>query len=73
MNNDNLIRMANQIAAFYVSYPADEARAGVAEHLQRFWDPRMRRRLAEHVRAGGTGLDPIALDAARRLTQDPAA
>lgn len=71
MNDDTLVRMANQIAAFYVSYPADEARAGVVDHLRRFWDPRMRRRLAAHVRAGGTGLDRIALDAAEQLAQDP--
>jgi formate dehydrogenase subunit delta len=73
MNDDALARRANRIAAFYVSYPAEEARAGVAEYLCRLRDPRMRRRLTEHIRAGPAGLDPIVRDAAPRLAEDTAA
>lgn len=62
-----IIRMANQIAANLAVHPHDEAVAEIAGHIASFWDPRMRRRLAEHVAAGGEGLTALALDAARSL------
>jgi formate dehydrogenase subunit delta len=36
-------RMANQIATFFASKPREEGIAGVAEHINKFWEPRMRR------------------------------
>lgn len=40
---DNLIRMANQIGTFFESMPdRPEALEGIASHLKKFWDPRMR-------------------------------
>src|SRR5262249_60798173 len=61
-----LVKMANEIAAFFHAEP-DQAVAieGVASHLRRFWDPRMRRErvrgmeehdgegVTERARAGG--------------------
>ncbi len=44
MNQEHLIRMANQIGQFFESMPdRAEAEAGIASHLKKFWDPRMRR------------------------------
>jgi formate dehydrogenase subunit delta len=44
MNRDHLIVMANQIGDFFASMPDhDEALAGIADHIRRFWEPRMRR------------------------------
>ena len=41
--DDNLIRMANQIGTFFESMPdRPEALEGIAIHLKKFWDPRMR-------------------------------
>ena len=40
--NETLVRMANQIADFFKIQPANEAVAGTADHIRRFWDPRMR-------------------------------
>jgi formate dehydrogenase subunit delta len=68
MNTADLIRMANQIAAFHAAYPAGEAIAGTARHITDFWDPRMRARLARLVAEGGEGLAPVALAAARQVT-----
>jgi formate dehydrogenase subunit delta len=49
-----LVRMANQIGEFFDSMPdRPEALAGVAEHIKKFWEPRMRRALLAHVDAGG--------------------
>jgi formate dehydrogenase subunit delta len=44
MNNDHLIRMANQIGVFFESMPdRPEALLDLAQHIKKFWDPRMRR------------------------------
>ena len=59
-----LIRMANQIGAFFESKRHDEGVAGVAEHINKFWEPRMRRQFFAVVDAGGDGLKPIVLEAA---------
>ena len=46
MDNQNLIDMANRIGDFFESMPDhEEALTGVAEHIRRFWEPRMRRAL----------------------------
>ncbi|KWE99746.1 formate dehydrogenase [Burkholderia ubonensis] len=46
MNTGHLIDMANQIGEFFASMPdRDEALAGIADHIRRFWEPRMRRAL----------------------------
>jgi formate dehydrogenase subunit delta len=50
MEAHKLVKMANEIAAFFASEP-DRAvmLEGVAGHLKRFWDPRMRRELLRWV------------------------
>ena len=51
-NDDNLIRMANQIGTFFESMPErNEAYEGIAQHLKKFWDPRMRRALLARLDA----------------------
>ena len=59
-----LVYMANQIATFFKTQPAHESAAGVATHINKFWEPRMRRHLFEIVDGGGEGLDPLVLEAA---------
>ncbi|MDP9844826.1 formate dehydrogenase subunit delta [Streptosporangium lutulentum] len=61
------IRLANEIAAqFQRRDPADAARA-IADHIQSFWDPRMRIRLIAAAQDSGSGLDPLAVAAAALL------
>jgi formate dehydrogenase subunit delta len=55
---DKLVYMANQIGKFFVSQGRDKAAAGIAEHIAKFWDPRMRATILAHLKAGGAGLDP---------------
>ncbi|CAN7317263.1 formate dehydrogenase subunit delta [Trinickia sp. LjRoot230] len=44
MNEHHLIEMANRIGEFFESMPdRNEAMAGIADHIHRFWEPRMRR------------------------------
>lgn len=70
MDIHRLVHMANQIADFFKAYPEEEAIAGVENHLRQFWDPRMRSDLFHHLDAGGAGLAPISLAAAKRLRQN---
>ncbi|MDD5059001.1 MAG: formate dehydrogenase subunit delta [Sideroxydans sp.] len=67
MKPEKLIKMANQIGAFFEAMPdREQAVAGVAAHIQRNWEPRMRSALHEHVaRNGDEGLMPIVREALR--------
>lgn len=63
MNATQLIKMANQIGAFFASQPDPvQARIDFAQHLRRQWDPQMRTALYAHLDAnGGEGLSEFAL------------
>lgn len=65
MNIDNLVTMANQIGTFFASYPdREEGRTEIANHLQRFWAPRMRTQLFDYIDLeNGGDLDPLVLEA----------
>ena len=68
MNIERLIQMANDIAAFFAAEPdRAEAAAGVAAHLKRFWEPRMRQAIRAHAESGGDGLSELARDGVLRL------
>jgi formate dehydrogenase subunit delta len=62
-----LIYMANQIGKFFAPQGHDKAVAGVANHLTRFWDPSMRKKIVHHLDQGGEGLDPLVREAVARL------
>ena len=65
MNTDHLVHMANRIGEFFQAMPdRSEAMEGIATHLKRFWEPRMRQALAAHVdHHGGQGLMPLVREA----------
>ena len=77
MDIDNLVHMANRIGEFFAALPdPDEAREGIAQHLRRYWEPRMRRALLAHLEAtDGGGLLPIVKSAVveHRAALEPAA
>jgi formate dehydrogenase subunit delta len=64
-----LVYMANQIGKFFTSQGEAQAVAGIADHLKKFWDPRMRAQILKHLDAGGEGLDPNVLRAVEQLKQ----
>jgi formate dehydrogenase subunit delta len=70
MSPDRLIYMANQIGKFFQSQGRDKAVPGIAEHIRKFWDPRMRSAILAHLEAGGTGLDADVRDAILALITD---
>ena len=65
MNPDKLIKMANQIGAFFDAMPnREQAVKDVAAHIQRSWEPRMRTSLLQHVSLNGDSeLSAIVRDA----------
>jgi formate dehydrogenase subunit delta len=65
MDAHHLVRMVNDIASFFNSEPDHQAAIeGIAGHIRRFWDPRMRREILRWVdEHGGEGLQPLALEA----------
>ncbi|WP_018291972.1 formate dehydrogenase subunit delta [Verrucomicrobium sp. 3C] len=70
---EDLVRMANQIGDFFGSDPSqDEAAAGIAEHLKKFWTPSMREKLIEYSQRDGKGLSEPVRVALSRL-QKPVA
>jgi formate dehydrogenase subunit delta len=71
MSHDNsskkLVYMANQIGKFFAPQGHDKTVAGVANHLTRFWDPSMRKKIVHHLSEGGEGLDPLVKEAVQTL------
>lgn len=67
MQIEKLVYMANQIGKFFAAQGDEAAVAGVADHLKKFWDPRMRAQILAHVDAGGAGLEPNVAAAVAKL------
>jgi formate dehydrogenase subunit delta len=55
--------MANDIARQFGYLSQDEAATAVAGHIAMFWDPRMRRQLADEVDHDPGRLDPAVVRA----------
>lgn len=69
--NETLVHMANRIGQFFAAMPEhDEAVEGIATHLRKFWEPRMRRGLLAHLDAGGEGVEPLVREAVERHRAD---
>ena len=67
MEAEQMVHLANQIALFFASYPKEEAVAGIADHLRKFWEPRMRQQIVQYVASGGGGLHDLAKEAVAHL------
>lgn len=71
MDIENLVKMANNIGEFFSAEPdADAGVNGVADHLRRFWESRMRTAIIQHHQAGGAGLSAIVKAAVARLAAE---
>jgi len=73
MHIEQLVTMANDIANFFrgASEPGLGAR-NVADHLRRFWDPRMRKQIIAHYHGGASGLSELAREGVGLLEQSSA-
>jgi len=65
---EQLVKMANQIADNFSFH--EDAVDRLADHLQRFWAPSMRKKLIEFLDASGSGLKPDVITAVKRLKVD---
>lgn len=70
---DRLVMMANQIGKFFAPQRRIDQAMAIADHLEKFWDPRMRTLIIAHLEAGGAGLDPMVLAAVEKMKGDLAA
>jgi formate dehydrogenase subunit delta len=70
MSPDRLVYMANQIGKFFAYQRDDEIVPGIANHIKKFWDPRMRKAIFAYIDAGGAGLDPPVREALLRLRSE---
>ncbi len=73
MDSGKLVYMANQIGRFFQNQPEAEAVANTADHIKKFWDPRMRKAIFAHVdHENGEGLQPYVLKAIQALKSEAA-
>ncbi len=61
--DEKLVHMANQIAGFFAAQGRERAVPGIADHLQRFWDPHMRRRFLAIAPDHATDIHPLVAEA----------
>jgi formate dehydrogenase subunit delta len=71
-HDDKIVRMANQIATFFLSQPEATRIPGVSNHINKFWEPRMRRQFFEIVDNGGEGLLPLVMEASKLVNRPKA-
>ena len=64
MSPDKMIYMANQIATFFDSKLHAEGVKGVSDHINAFWEPRMRRQLFVLLDGGTSGFKSLLPEAA---------
>jgi formate dehydrogenase subunit delta len=66
---DHLVQMANDIGNFFRSEPSrTDGIAGIANHIAKYWTPRMRQKLLDSVREHGeAGLDELPREALKLL------
>ena len=69
MSPDKLRYQANQIATFFASQPEDEQVEGVADHMNKFWDPRMRTQLFEISDVSTDGFEPMVVAALGKVNR----
>lgn len=67
---DKLVQMANQIATFFDTQPGDPA-AGIARHINEFWEPRMREGLLAHAATSTADLSPSVIAALPHIRRAP--
>ncbi|MEE2565687.1 formate dehydrogenase subunit delta [Hyphobacterium marinum] len=67
MRDEDLIRMARQIADFFEPYGHEETVAGIATHMRNFWDPRMRTQIIALANQKPDSLPEPVREAVNRL------
>jgi formate dehydrogenase subunit delta len=58
-SGEKLVYMANQIASYFVSQGEAKAVPAIADHIQKYWDPEMRRKFLALAGDPETELHPM--------------
>jgi formate dehydrogenase subunit delta len=68
----HLVKMANDIGDFFRAEPQrEDAIAGIANHIVKFWTKRMREKLDSHLKKDGdAALNELPREAVRRLSRN---
>jgi formate dehydrogenase subunit delta len=66
---EHLVKMANDIGDFFRAEPLrEDAIAGIANHIAKFWTRRMREKINTHLKQhGDASLDELPRESLRRL------
>lgn len=67
---DRLVYMVNQIARNLATIDDDRAALAVADHLGKYWEPRMKAQIFAIAALPNNGLSPIGLDAVAILRRN---
>ena len=72
MNTDLMIKMLNEISAFFDGEDdKEQAAQDVKSHVRRYWEPRMRAQLLDYFKERqGAGLSDLALKAVTLLAAE---
>jgi len=64
----SLVKMANDIGHFFRAEPKrEDAIAGIANHISKFWTRRMQEKLLAQVQSGDAGLEELPREALKTL------
>ena len=67
-SGEHLAQMANDIGNFFRAEPnREDAINGIANHINRYWTPRMRRKFLAFVAQGSVALDELPREALRKV------
>jgi formate dehydrogenase subunit delta len=66
-SGERLVAMANDIANYFRPQSREEAIAGIAGHIERYWTARMRQKLNAHLAQSPSDLDELPRAAVDRL------
>ncbi len=67
MTESKIIRMANQIASFFETKSEDKAIEGIAEHINKFWERRMRQEFFALIENAKNEFHPLVVKAAPHI------
>lgn len=73
-SSEHIVQMANDIGNFFrAESDRQVAIDGISNHINKFWTRRMREKLLEYVRHGGTELDELPRAAVAQVSIAPPA
>lgn len=66
-SGEHLVAMANDIGNYFRPQGRDLAIAGIANHIERYWTPRMRQKINAYLAGNPAGLDELPRAALAKL------